>query len=273
MGAAKNKTRRFLNEHPKCCFCGGIAPSTSIDHIPARTCFVGRQYPETFEFPACQRCQEASRLDELAFAFYVRALDGNPANFDEKSAEKMITGLANNLPHLLPNPFIDGRRKRVALRKMGLSKPDHMLARQIPVIEINPELHERMDRYTRKIACAIYYREQGRIATAEHRVVASWGLVADRVFMKSAEGFINMTPLITIGKRINVDIGDQFGYRCNKCDAPDVMAVLAAFGQGVVLQILIADPASASGIGAMDHLPDTALRPVWKRVIDNYPHT
>lgn len=272
MGEARNKRRRFLEKHPFCCFCGGAEPSTSIDHIPARMCFVGRHYPEGFEFPACDFCQSASRLDELAFAFYVRALDRNPNNFDGPATDKMISGLANNLPHLLPNPFLDGRSKRTTLRNMGLSKPTNILASELPVVEIDTELHQRIGRYGRKIICALYYREQGRIASPEHRVWANWGLYVDRNFMKASEGFINMTPLITVGKRSNTDIGDQFIYRCNKCDDPDILAVIAGFGQGVVLQLFAADSETSKKIEILDETVNNPDFPLWTLVADNYAH-
>jgi len=271
MGKAKNKRQRFLATHPWCCFCGGNRPATTIDHIPARTCFFGRQYPEGFEFPACDHCQSASRLDEMAFAFYARALDRNSANFDGPATTKMITGLANNLPHLLPNPFLDGRKKRDAFKRMGLRKPANVLAERLPVIEIDPELHQRIERYARKIACALYYREQERIASADHLILADWGQFNDNPFMDSSKGFIEMTPLITVGQRTNVNIGDQFVYRCNKCDDPDVLAALAGFGRGIVLRILVADPESAADIDAIE-MPGEITGPTpWTRVIDNYP--
>ena len=102
MGEAKNKRRRFLERHPLCCFCGGLTPAITIDHVPARTCFAGRAAPEGFEFPACVACQSATRLDEMAFGFAVRMFDRNGANYRRDEVQKALVGLRNNLPHLIP---------------------------------------------------------------------------------------------------------------------------------------------------------------------------
>jgi hypothetical protein len=78
-------------------------PATNVDHVPPRTCFKGRAGPEASSFQRARHCPTASRLDEMAVAFYVQALDQNPDNLDEAGVHKAITGIANNLPHLLPN--------------------------------------------------------------------------------------------------------------------------------------------------------------------------
>ena len=153
---------------------------------------------------------------------------------------------------------------------MGLNKPSNIFASELPVIEIDADLHDRIDRYGRKIACALYYREQGRIASAEHKILVNWGLFSDRNFMQASEGFINMTPLITVGKRTNIDIGDQFIYRCNKCDDPDVLAVIAGFGQGMVLQLLVADPETSDKIQISDSSQQHQHFVPWTTVRENY---
>lgn len=271
MGQAGNKKQSFLAAHPWCCFCGGDEPATSIDHVPARTCFKGRAGPEGFEFPACAHCQTASRLDEMAFAFYVQALDQNLDNLDERAIHKAITGLANNLPHLLPNPYMSAREKRATLKELDINKPNGRLMREMPVIAIDPEIHDRVLRYGRKIASALYYREQGRVASAEHCLSANWGQVADQRFRDVADIFKANTPFIDRGKRTNLDFGDRFGYRCNKCSDPDVMMALVGFGLGLHLVVFVADPTSATAIIEPIAADVDNAAEAWVFVKENYP--
>jgi hypothetical protein len=88
VGEARNKRLRFLAVHPVCCFCGGVEAATTIDHVPAPTCFPGREAPETFEFPACTACQGTTRLDELVCGFYVKLEDPGDINHRAKEFEK-----------------------------------------------------------------------------------------------------------------------------------------------------------------------------------------
>lgn len=249
MGAQRSKRQRFLAEHQTCCFCGGRERATTIDHVPGRACFLGRAFPEGFEFPACDRCQNASRTDELAFAFMVRMCDANDANYDEAESNKAISGLANNLRHLLPNPFLGSNDKRRAWRSMGLEIPSGELAADLPVVEIDPAFHAHVLRYARKLALALYYKEKGRIAPPDHRVMTAWTQLTNRRGMNSLRGFLEITPRITVGRRTNLEFGDRFQYRWDESDVPDLMAALVTFGKGVVLGAAVAEPKAATAVG------------------------
>lgn len=272
MADGKRKKERFKAEHPWCCFCGGDVPATTIDHIPARTCFRNREYPHGFEFPACDHCQSASRMDEIAFAFWVRALDHNDDNLIDRDFDRLINGLMNNLPDLAPQGIASRQGKRQALRRMGLRMaPGHTLD-QAPIVNIDTRLHAYIDRYARKIALALYYREQKRIAKSSHRVLATWGQASDPVFINRSQSFYNMTPDRTIGDRPNVDIGDQFRYQCNKADNPDVFAALAEFGRGgMVLQMIVVSEEASLNLDRLRDEADDPAVATWIIASDNYP--
>lgn len=267
----KRKRVKFLEAHPWCCFCGGGVRATTIDHIPARACFKNRAYPEGFEFPACLSCQTASREDDMAFAFYVRLLDRNSANFDDVEVDRMIIGLRNNLPHLFPDGHLTNREKRKVLREMGLEKPSGLALSRVPAVQFDSAVHRYIDRYTRKIGLALYYREQGVPAKRDHMMLASWGQSASPTFLASMAGFVAMTPIVTIGTRSNLKFGDQFTYRCNKRLQPDMFAMIARFGAGIIINCLIVEPEfhgllddGSSGEGAQ-------TLGLWVSVKDNYP--
>jgi hypothetical protein len=250
LSAAKKRLRpatkraRFLAKHPLCCFCGGVRKAATIDHVPARACFRGRAFPESFEFPACDACQNATRRDEIAFAFYCRMVDFNEANHDADELAGSVLGIQNNLKDVLPNPFMSANQKRAALRAMGLRKPEGMFLSDVPIIKFDKKLHEYILRYGRKIVCALFYREKGRPVPANYYVWAGWNQIANPTAEEALKAWIDMTPLVTIGARRNLDFGDRFGYRCNKADNPDVFAALCQFGQGLTISGVVVNPAS-----------------------------
>lgn len=270
VGDAKRKRHRFLARHPFCCFCGGSVAATTIDHIPARTCFRGRAYPETFEFPACDACNNASRIDEIAFSFFVKMVDQTQDNFEGSEANRTILSLMNNLPHLLPVFSRDGRQNRRSLKKFGLTKPPGSIFSELPMAAIADEAHDHIKRYARKIACALHYREKGRAASSNHQMVAYWGQLIDRNFMESVEGFLAM-PNLEIGTRRNVVFGDQFAYRHIGADDPDVFGMIAQFGTGIVIASLIVANDVAARL-QKDSFRDAMMehREPWVAVCDNY---
>jgi hypothetical protein len=246
VGEARRKRERFLSLHPDCCFCGGITPATTLDHVPPRVCFAGRHAPDSFQFPACPGCQNATRIDELVFGFFVRMADTDDENFRQGEFERLLSGIKNNAPHALPRLNLSRGQLRRSLREMGIPKPPGILVEELPLAAISIDVHPHILRYARKLALALYYREQERIAAPGHHVWAMWCQATDRKRMNAFEDFVKMTPLVTVGERKNVNFGNQFAYRCNKADKPDVFAAIAQFGLGIVTAMIVVDAPSAN---------------------------
>ena len=72
MGEKKNRRETFLLAHPVCVFCGGGAKATTKEHCPPRSMFQGRQWPEGFEFPACDSCNHGTSDQDLLVAMLAR---------------------------------------------------------------------------------------------------------------------------------------------------------------------------------------------------------
>lgn len=246
MAHALNKRGRFLAAHRFCCFCGGKERSTTVDHVPARNCFPGRAGPEGFEFPACDRCQVVSRLDELAFGMFVRINDPSNGNYRREELLRSFSGIQNNLPHLMPFTGLSRTAKRQALREKGIEKPPNVLVDDLPLVGIPAEIDAYVHRYARKIAAALYYREKGRPIGQDFLIWTHWAQAVDQTQMKGLLEVAKMSPFLTIGRRSNLDFGDRFGYRCDKSDLNDLFTAVAQFGQGLILTMLVADGKSAT---------------------------
>lgn len=248
MGQRKNRNERFLRDHRWCCFCGGSTLSTTIDHVPPRTCFYGRAGPDGFEFPACFDCQTATRQAELALGFYARFLDFSEENYSSDEGRKLIQGMNNNLPHLLPRTDIGGSIKRRAMRQVGLQRPPGTFLSDMPLIHISAKVRPYFEAYARKLACALFYRERARIAPSDYWIWSSWTAQGMPTQVDSLHSFIEMTPYVRVGSRKNLSFGDRFSYRYNCGDSPDMMATLAQFGKGVILASIVVDPSAYASI-------------------------
>ena len=252
MGASKNKRQKFLIDHPYCCFCGGQDLATTIDHIPARICFPGRNGPDGFEFPACAVCQSASRQDELAFGYFVRLIDPSNVNYRSEEIRKAVTGIKNNLPHLLPKFDLSAREKRKALVAMGHDKPINLATSDIPSVAIPAEIDLHVHRYARKLAAALYYREKEKPISPQSIMWTRWCLATDKRQMDRFLQVAEMMPLKTIGARPNLNFGNRFGYRFDKGNDNDLFSAMAQFGQGLVVAMLVVDAESAKALDEDD---------------------
>jgi hypothetical protein len=72
MGSATRHRKAFLIANPVCAFCGGNTPAATIEHCPPRAMFQRRQWPEGFEFPACEACNQDTGDDDLVVAMLAR---------------------------------------------------------------------------------------------------------------------------------------------------------------------------------------------------------
>jgi hypothetical protein len=97
MGSARRHRKAFLLAHRVCAFCGGVTPSTTVEHCPPRAMFQNRQWPEGFEFPACDRCNCGTSDDDLLIAMLAR-VDPLENRGDRDGTLPGLMALAHKLP-------------------------------------------------------------------------------------------------------------------------------------------------------------------------------
>jgi hypothetical protein len=264
MGQARHKKKHFFAVHPSCCFCGGTTGATTIDHVPPRVCFPGRIVPDGFEFPACVKCQAATRLDEQIFGLYARALDWNDENFEKNEVDKLIRGVFNNASYALPNPFLGANAKRNVLKAWGLQKPREYFVRDLPIISIDQRVNASLLSVANKLACAIYYKEKLRCVPQNSYIWSYWSAPGIPNDVSGIQNFIDMTPLLRNGVRTNMKFDGRFSYRINKADTPDILACVSQFGAGLIAISVIVDETSMKEVSD----PDS-----WRRIGDIFSAT
>ena len=245
MGAAKARKDRFLSEHPVCCFCGGTRKATTIDHVPNRAAFPGRHGPEGFEFPACSECQAAFRTEEHYFAFLVRVSDQDGANYDSQTSQRLIRGIRNNLPEMLPIVRLSSNEKRRAMRKMGLTLPPGTFYRELPLAAFPANSDEMIRKIAIKIGLALFYRQKGHSAPSHFDCCACWTPQSDLKKIAAWKEFAADFQGIEWGSRRNIEFGNRFRYGWSEeaTGLPEIFMSIAEFGHSLAICTLIWDPA------------------------------
>lgn len=243
LGQARKKTVDFLTAHPFCCFCGGLVPATTVDHVPSRACFHGKVGPEGYEFPACNSCQTRLRQEEQFFAFMCHLSDRNNENYDSKMSPRLMQGIRNNLPELYPSITKSANAKRRGLRHFGIEKPAGMTLNEVPMVEFPLEIDGALRKVITKIGLALYYKHKAKSATTSHHVASFWAQSADRVSMKRFGQIVEELSAFQRGSRKNLDFGDRFSYAwgVEEQGEPDIFVVIVKFGQGLVVCSLITE--------------------------------
>ena len=166
--ARKNRTQRFLEQHPYCYFCSGARPAVTVDHVPPRACFPDGFAPEGFESPACKACNQGTDKRDQIFGLYSMILDFDPAKFasedDRRKISKLIHGIRNNYPEALSD-----LTKALPLDRYGsiITPAPYALS-----VKMTPAVQEAIEMSGAKLAHALYYRETKRFLTERHQFFA-----------------------------------------------------------------------------------------------------
>jgi hypothetical protein len=225
-----SRKKRFLQQHPICCFCGGTRPATTLDHVPPKACFPLGFWPEEFEFPSCNLCNNGTSRHDTSFGFYSMLLDFNEDNrtpADRERLTKLRDEIAKRYPDALPDPTTGER----------LYRASHIITPS-PVaisVKMKPAAQEAMNIIAEKLAHALYYREMNKILNSDHRFFASTYQIQRAGTEDLTEYFKRTLPDLTIGYRSNIQkYGNRFAYMSGCKPQEDFFLFAAQFGYGLV---------------------------------------
>ncbi|MGR9169640.1 hypothetical protein [Rhizobium sp. KDH_Rht_773_N] len=244
MGASKKRRQRFLDSHPLCFFCGKA--SETIDHIPSRECFRNRVWPEGYEFPACQACNNAAGPLEQVVALYL-IMGNHDGEKPTSQFEKLIAGVRNNSSQFLPKTDMSANAKKRALPLYNFPHPANEPIAKAPIVELPDVNRKAFEAFERRLTCALYYKHMGEILPPTH-MIRTFRLQA---IQKSADDLIRtaapMLPNGILTKRQNTDIGSQFFYNWYGDEVTKTFVFLAQFSISFVFIGVACSPENMEG--------------------------
>jgi len=180
MGDSKRRKSKFFAEHPRCCFCEGSQRATTEDHQPARSLFDSRCRPEGYVFPACERCNAASRRDEAILAFVTR-LNYTEAELSPEQIRdwrRALAGMRHNFPQL--TELLTANQKRAFLKERGIVRPANLALADLNMVALDQEtIDNAFSTCALKLFCALYYKDVGIIVPRTGGVFARWFMNID----------------------------------------------------------------------------------------------
>lgn len=221
---------RFLTTHKHCCFCGGAAPSTTIDHQPGRVLFRGKRSPDNHIYPACQPCQDISRDAENLISLLVARHDLSDEELSRWSARhrSIRDRYPEHLSEIIPSDRLRQEfAPRVSNPPTGLSS-EHM-------ITLNAELwHPVFQMFAKKLVLALHYKAWGKPLASTGRMLvmlapnghydAEW----DKEIRRVAKGG-------TTTKHGNENLNDQFSVLWATNLQEQIFCVRATLQQSLIV--------------------------------------
>jgi hypothetical protein len=209
-----------------------------VDHIPARSLFQGKQWPEGYVFPACAACNSGASDDELLMGVAVRILVGRaPTAEEQRELENALSGVRHRMPNVL-RAFRERSRveTRRFFRENGVDQrslaPDELYLMEIP-----REIQEAEARYGAKLGKALHYMHTRRIAPADAAVKVK---VFTNVDLIKPNFPVETLRILTNGaviQRGDTSLHERFTYRFAVTDTGEASAFWIVFGESTAMLV------------------------------------
>ncbi|GAA0296192.1 hypothetical protein GCM10009087_02420 [Sphingomonas oligophenolica] len=181
--------------------------------MPSRECFRDRIAPEGFAFGACKRCNNSAGQWEQAVALTLLLADHSDALPSGKQFEKLVTGVANNNPELMPKILKGPKAARHHFRAKGLWLSPGTTFAETTILELPAEMRAAFKLFARRLTCAIFYKEVGYPLPLDWIMAVAWSPWSEPATHKAADVSNNLFPEYVLTGRRNTNIGEQFRYR------------------------------------------------------------
>jgi hypothetical protein len=192
-----------------------MTAATTEDHIPGRAIFDSRNWPEGYNFPACDACNGLSRFDELIIAMLSRIRYRDDSTTEQQDAEmrRAMDGVKSNFPEAYRAMRPRANDVRRFLRNTGRERQPGLALSDVPIVKLNhPEFLLAIKTFSTKLFCALHYKHTGTIVPSTG-VIIGWFFSNVQVFDGKIPAdilsIVQSRPALT---RSNNDLHDQFSY-------------------------------------------------------------
>lgn len=218
---AQNKQRQrreFFAQHPMCIFCAGVAPATTLDHVPSRRMFHQKNWPEGYVFPSCKRCNQETKDAEQVMALISRMAPDAKTEKERLEVLTLAKAISNNYPGVLKEMRATSEQTAEYRSKPWLPTLIKAgLAAHEPLSVRGPLVNKFAGMLARKLFTALHYKEFGKIIPREGGILWRWYTNAQRLDDALPYDLIETLrqrpgPI----ERARRNLSDQFSYHFEK---------------------------------------------------------
>jgi hypothetical protein len=202
--------------------------------------FQHRLWPEGFEFPSCQLCNQSSDDDDLLVSMLARMDPFDLKGDLDGKQEGLMKAVNRQFPGLFQRMMPSAAEARRKNRELGLKPGPGETHQQTGVVNVPQEFHDAVCVFARKLAKGIYYREAGKPFAVNGCLLLNWFTNAEIVRGGKYPTFDALKELVGSAppvQRGGTYLNDQFEYKLSISAPQDVFVVQARFGNsfGIVV--------------------------------------
>jgi len=116
-GRARRRAHaKMLSAYPWCIYCGELA--TTVEHMPPRMMFLGKQRPKGLEFPTCCPCNSGTAHADLVASFMSRIYPAPAGEQGRHDLQKILKAMGNNISGVLDEMVVGHAGQKIARRQI-----------------------------------------------------------------------------------------------------------------------------------------------------------
>ncbi len=244
MGQSRSRLQQMIAKYPHCAFCGGAAPTTSVEHMPSRVLFDDKWRPRGLEFPSCQGCQDSTRKIEPLIGMVSRFYPDSKTPKHRAEFLALIAAAKRNNPGLLEEMQID---QVSVLQRIGAA------ASRLPHWNFvnlgGPIIQQAIRAFGRKMALALHFDLTGKIVPAGSRFFIEPYTNASAIidgFPEEMLEYLGPDQTLRMGK---ADVFDQFAYKSAEVVDAAITTHMAYFRQSLAMLLIVyTDPKTMTDV-------------------------
>lgn len=280
MGEARNRltaTRRFLAEHPYCCFCGGGVLAETRDHLPPKCFFDKKHVPDDLVVPACKPCNSRSKASDQIAAFVSRIGFDEPPILVREEFRKLGKAITRNNPEVSDEWFTTNRRAKQKVRFFA-AKHGINYGEEPGAIAFGPNSTKHFNLFAHKLTLGLFYDCTGQILSERGGFIAFFQ-PKEVILEHGLPQFIlqSLGPLDTL-KQARWELIEQFRYRWGWNPDEGVFghvslfrAAFAVIGFAIADMSLLKTAEDRSGLLKPTELFDVLERDEYRSIVPNFP--
>ncbi len=207
MGEAARTRRahsRILQKASRCVYCGGAADT--VEHMPPRIMFRGKQRPKGLEFPSCRPCNNGTSTSDLVASLIGRMSPDPETQTDRDDVDKLLRSVHANVPGLLEEMRMGRGGQKLALRGLSVDPDSGALKANGPL------LTKHMNIFGAKIGFALHAEAFGEPVPLDGAVMPIWYSNHQALRGELPQELLSVLPEGKTLSQGRKEVSDQFQY-------------------------------------------------------------
>jgi len=194
----------FIRDNPRCCFCGGGAPTTTIDHVPSKQMFLYKHRPKGLESPACKICNNSTGGHEQFAAILARVYQEARTKQESAEIRSLFEAVHRQTPEVLVEMIPSWQQQYDVDRKFGTT---------VSALNVSgPLVNKSIRIFGTKLVLGLHYHCTGSIVPESGGIAIRWYTNWDRANDRIPGSLFSLLGVPQTLKQGDWSVPDQFEF-------------------------------------------------------------